>query len=189
MFVIPVRLLLALGILAGLSVALVWTLPDEALARPVFQSPLTDQPPVVTPTVTITGTRQVTPTPPAEQSAVNPDPIALPSPRPADGGPMAKSPSGNSKAPGFLPAPTLSAPDSQLPSLLPGPSRPLVAPPAPTPRPTPATDNAANDPSALARLIDTIIIALSYIWLCCGIFVLIGVTLGLVWLARSKRRV
>jgi len=46
-----------------------------------------------------------------------------------------------------------------------------------------------SDPAgSLARLIDTAVIAVSYLWLCCGIFVLIGITLGLVWLARDKGR-
>jgi hypothetical protein len=74
--------------------------------------------------------------------------------------------------------------------LLPGPGQPLVAPPAPTlaPRATPTAANKANEASSLARLIDTAIIALSYVWLCCGIFVLIGTTLLLVWLARGKAR-
>jgi len=42
--------------------------------------------------------------------------------------------------------------------------------------------------SSLARLIDLGVIAVSYVWLCCGIFVLIGTTVLLVWLARGKRR-
>lgn len=167
----PVRLWLALTILTGLSVALVWALPDEALARPVFQSPLTDRPPTMPPTLTVTDTRQVAPT-------------QLPAP-PAEA-PMAAPPAGERKAPGFLPPPTLSAQGSRPQTLLPGPGQPLVAPPAPMPRPTPTPTGATDDASSLARLIDTAIIALSYVWLCCGIFVLVAVTLGLVWLARGR---
>lgn len=172
MSAISVRLLLALSVLTGLAVALVWTLPDEALARPVFQSPLTDQPPTMTATLTVTGTR--------------PAPTGAPTARPPAEAPMAAPPTADSKAPGFLPPPTLSAPGSRPQSLLPGPAQPLVAPPAPRPTPTPT--GAPNDALTLARLIDAAIIAVSYIWLCCGVFILIGVTLGLVWLARGKGR-
>ena len=182
----PVRLWLALIILTGLSVALVWALPDEALARPVFQSPLTDQPPTVTPTLTVTDTRQVAPMQLPASPAVNPGSTAAPA-LPAEA-PMAAPPAGERKAPGFLPPPTRSAQGSRPQTLLPGPGQPLVAPPAPMPRPTPTPTGATDDASSLARLIDTAIIALSYVWLCCGIFVLVAVTLGLVWLARGRGR-
>jgi hypothetical protein len=40
-----------------------------------------------------------------------------------------------------------------------------------------------------AQLIDNGVVALSYLWLCCGALALAGAALGLVWLARrSKRR-
>ncbi len=192
MSAVSVRLLLALTILIGLSGALVWMLPDDVLARPVFQSPLTGQPQTVTPTLTITGTRQGAPTPLASQPLTTSGQITLPapSPRPAAAAPAVALPQGEDKAPGFLPPPTLSAPDGRLQPLLPGPGQPLVAPPAPTPaqRPTPAAPTKTSEALSLARLIDTGIVALSYVWLCCGVFVLIGTTLLLVWLARGKGR-
>jgi hypothetical protein len=71
--------------------------------------------------------------------------------------------------------------------LLPGPGQPLVAPPAPTlaPRTTPA---AAPETASLAQLIDEAIVALSYLWLCCGILVLVVAALVIVWLARRSTR-
>ena len=189
MRVISVRLALALAVLIGLSAALVWATPDDVLARPIFQSPVGT--PTITPTLAITGTRPAGLPPPATQpvTATRPVTPSVPSPQPPTAAPPAAPPPGDGKAPGFLPPPTLSAPGSQPQPLLPGPGQPLVAPPAPTVAPaTPAATNKANEASSLARLIDAAIIALSYVWLCCGIFVLIGTTLGLVWLARGKRR-
>lgn len=183
------RLLLALIVLAGLSAALVGALPDEALARPIFQSPLMGLSPTITATLTVTGTRQAALTPPAATlTRTGPTTQPAASPRPPAEAPLAAPPPGDGKAPGFLPPPTLSAPGSRLQPLLPGPGQPLVAPPAPALRPTPTPTVSADDASSLARLIDTAIVALSYAWLCCGIFVLIGVTVGLVWLARGKGR-
>lgn len=194
MRVISVRLILALAVLIGLSAALVWVTPDDALARPIFQSPVGT--PTITPTLTITGTRPAGLPPPATQpvTATRPMTPSVPSPQPPTAAPPAAPtvapPPGDGKAPGFLPPPTLSAPGGRPQPLLPGPGQPLVAPPAPTlaPRATPAAANKTSEASSLARLIDTAIIALSYIWLCCGIFVLIGTTLLLVWLARGKAR-
>jgi hypothetical protein len=189
MRVISVRLILALAVLIGLSAALVWVTPDDVLARPIFQSPVGT--PTITPTLAITGTRPAGLPPPATQPVTNTRPMtpSVPSPQPPPVAP-AVAPPGDGKAPGFLPPPTLSAPGGRPPSLLPGPGQPLVAPPAPTlaPRATPAAANKTGEASSLARLIDAAIIALSYVWLCCGIFVLIGTTLLLVWLARGKAR-
>ena len=89
--------------------------------------------------------------------------------------------------PGFLPPPTLSAPTGKLQPLLPGPGQPLVAPPAPTLAPRPPAA-ASSDALTLARLIDEGIVALSYLWLCCGVLVLAVAALVIVWLARRSKR-
>ncbi len=92
---------------------------------------------------------------------------------------------------GYLPAPTLTSPDAAAPSLgsglLPG-SQPPLSAPAEAPPVATAQDTApgASVPSA-ARLIDNGIVALSYLWLCCGAFVLVVAVLGIVFLARRKR--
>jgi hypothetical protein len=190
---ISLRLILALAVLVGLSAALAWATPDDVLARPIFQSPIGT--PGITPTLTITGTRPAGLPSPTTQlvTATQTVTSAAPSPQPPTAAPPAApavAPPGDGKAPGFLPPPTLSAPGGRPQPLLPGPGQPLVAPPAPTlaPRATPAAANQTGEASSLARLIDAAIIALSYVWLCCGIFVLIGTTLLLVWLARGKAR-
>lgn len=187
-----IRLFLALAVMLALSIALIGSLPGDALARPVFQSPVATA--VITATrsvpvtVPLTATRAISLTPPvtvtAPLTATRPvSPTVAPTQPPA-APPPAQTPSG------FLSPPTLSAPGGQPPSLLPGPGQPLVAPRAPTiaPRATPAPTAAENDALAVARLIDSGIVLLSYVWLCCGVFVLIGATLILVWLARRGQR-
>ncbi|MCU0502357.1 MAG: hypothetical protein MUC51_11425 [Anaerolineae bacterium] len=191
------RLLVAVLILVSLSVTVTWMMPGDVLARPVFQSPLT---PSVTRTATSTSTRPVTGTAPITNpqpvtptvSAAPPitatrpitpavAPIRPPEQRAATVAPAAPG------VPGFLPPPTLSAPTGKLQPLLPGPGQPLVAPPAPTLAPRPP-DAASSDALLLARLIDEGIVALSYLWLCCGVLVLAVAALVIVWLARRSTR-
>jgi hypothetical protein len=94
-------------------------------------------------------------------------------------------------ASGYLPPPTLTNPDALIPgrpsSLQPTGQPPLVGPAAP---PVEATSTpATSDVPSSAQLIDNGVVALSYVWLCCGGLALAGAALGLVWLARrSKRR-
>ena len=185
------RFFFAVLILVALSVTVTWMMPGDALARPVFQSPLT---PTVTRTATSTSTRPVTGTAPI----TNPQPITGTRPvtptvaaappitatRPITPAVAPAAPS----VPGFLPPPTLSAPTGKLQPLLPGPGQPLVAPPAPTLAPRPPAA-ASSDALSLARLIDEGIVALSYLWLCCGVFVLAIAALVIVWLARRSKRV
>jgi hypothetical protein len=191
------RLLFAVLVLIVLSVTVIWMMPGDALARPVFQSPLT---PTVTRTATststqpITGTRPITSTvvalPVAPTVAAAPPitatrpitPTVAPTRLPEQ--PAATVAPG---VPGFLPPPTLSAPTGKLQPLLPGPGQPLVAPPAPTLAPRPAAA-ASSDALSLARLIDEGIVALSYLWLCCGVLVLAVAALVIVWLARRSKR-
>ena len=128
---------------------------------------------------TVTGTVVAQPSPTAGAAVTATATLAAPAPTPAPNS------AGAPAAPGFLPAPTLSAPGGVVP-LLPGPQQPLAAPPAERLRPTsPAT---SNSPPAVATLIDNAIVALSYVWLCCGVIVLVVAGLVLVWLARRGRR-
>ena len=90
---------------------------------------------------------------------------------------------------GFLPPPTLVNPNALVPGrltpLAPG-NRPLVGPAAP-PEPT-ATQVPPVAPDA-AQLIDSGVVALSYLWLCCGALLLAAAGLAVLWLwRRSKRR-
>ena len=90
---------------------------------------------------------------------------------------------------GFLPPPTLVNPNALVPGrltpLAPE-NRPLVGPAAP-PEPTP-TEAPPVAPGA-AQLIDSGVVALSYLWLCCGALLLAVVGLAVLWLwRRSKRR-
>ena len=90
---------------------------------------------------------------------------------------------------GFLAPPTLVNPNALMPGrltpLAPE-NRPLVGPAAP-PEPTP-TEAPSVAPGA-AQLIDSGVVALSYLWLCCGALLLAVVGLAVLWLwRRSKRR-
>lgn len=92
-------------------------------------------------------------------------------------------------AAGFLPPPTLVNPSSVAPgrlSPLAPENRPLVgeaAPPEATSTPTPP------EAPGVAQLIDSGVVALSYLWLCCGALFLVAAALTIVWLSRrSKRR-
>jgi len=192
------RLFFAVFVLVGLSVTVIWMMPGDALARPVFQSPpLT---PTVTRTATSTSTRPVAGTPPVTNTQpitgtrpVTPTVTAAPPITPVVAPTRLPEQSAATVAPAapgvprFLPPPTLSAPTGKLQPLLPGPGQPLVAPPAPTLAPRPAAA-ASSDALSLARLIDEGIVALSYLWLCCGVLVLAVAALVIVWLARRSKR-
>jgi hypothetical protein len=90
---------------------------------------------------------------------------------------------------GFLPPPTLVNPSSAAPGRL-SPmatgNQPLVGA-AELPAAT-STSIPIEAPSA-AQLIDSGVVALSYLWLCCGALLLAAAALTIVWLSRrSKRR-
>ena len=186
------RLLFVVLVLVGLSVTVTWMMPGDALARPVFQSPLT---PTGTRTATSTSTQPITGTPPVAPTVAAAPPLTAtrpitPAVAPArlPEQPTAAVAPAAPGVPGFLPPPTLSAPTGKLQPLLPGPGQPLVAPPAPTLAPRPAAPAATSDALSLARLIDEGIVALSYLWLCCGVLVLAAAALVIVWLARRSKR-
>jgi hypothetical protein len=140
------------------------TIPAVPTFTPTVVGSITQNPivPELTPTATLV--TEVTPTIP---DTINVTPTAF----------------------GFLPPPTLVNPNALVPDQ-PTPvaseSRPLSGPAAP-PEPTPTqTPSAAPD---AAQLIDSGVVALSYLWLCCGALLLAAVALAVVWLwRRSKRR-
>jgi hypothetical protein len=172
----------------ALSVALTFAASGGALARSTFQSSILPPPdstatstpePVFTPVATDFAT--LTPSAPA----------ASPSPTFA----MELTPTqpiiveATATVSSFLPPPTLVNPNAVVPGrltpLAPD-NRPLVGPAAP-PEPTP-TQIPPQAPTA-ADLIDSGVVALSYLWLCCGAFLLVaaGLAILLLW-RRSKRR-
>jgi hypothetical protein len=181
----PARFIPLLVVLAGLSFALIGLLPAAALARPVFQSPPpTPRPTVVRPVVTGSPTlpatravRPITPTIPRPTAAITATTSAPP---------LQVEPA----IPGYLPPPTLSVPGGRSAPLLPDPGQPLVAPRMPTPSLQVAPIDPAQTAAAqgLAQLIDTVVVAFGYAWLCCGVIVLMGATLILVWLVRRSKR-
>ena len=166
-----------------LAVALTAVMSNAAMARSTFQSSPLE--PVATPTATPPEVA-ATETPTAEIFEPTPEPIVPMATEP----PVAPvQPPGEPGQPpaGFLPAPTLTNPDAlrPLPSVAQPPlSGPTVSPAEPAP-PEPA---AASSVPTVAQLIDNGIIALSYVWLCCGMLVLISGALVLVWLARRSAR-
>jgi hypothetical protein len=177
-----------------LAIALTLAMSGGALARSTFQSsPVTPTDtvqapePVQTPlasepssTPTVTVERSPSPTAAIESSPSPTAPVYLPPT------PVYPKPS----APGYLPPPTLVNPGPSAPgrpSLLgPGDQPPLVGPAVPLPEPTP-TPAPAEAPGP-AELIDSAIVALGYVWLCCGVLFLVVAALTVVWLARRSRR-
>lgn len=192
-----------LGIFAAvaiLAIGLSWAAPTDIAARSLFQSPL--------PTPTFTLEAPVEPTPqepqleptlqePQAEPTQAPEPTFAAEPAPVPTAPP-DIPTADPnlpalpKAPGFLPAPTLSALEpGALATLLPGPQQPLVAPglATPTPRSTATDIPDGGDVLGVAQLIDNGVIALSYAWMwCCGVVGLVVATLVFVWLARRSRR-
>ena len=203
--------------LLALAAALAWSLPRDVVARSMFQSPAnTPVPtatsaPTATPQPSNTPSATITASPTATQThASGTTPVGGPSPTLSPTETVTATlptetiaptlPVGSEISPtltpspgaGFLPPPTLTSPDElpsgALPSLLPGSQPPLSAPAAPPPEQPAAPANAPSDVPGVAQLIDNGIVALSYVWLCCGVLFLIGATLILVWLVRRSQR-
>ena len=94
--------------------------------------------------------------------------------------------------PGFLPPPTLTSPGTPVPAVaasrLPG-ELPVRVAPTGTPTFTgTSSQSQTNVTATLARLIDQGVLAVGYLWLCCGILALVGVGGALVWSFRRARR-
>ena len=170
----------------ALAVALTFAASGGALARSTFQSSI-----VPPPDSTATATPEPVFTPVASPTVPPVTPEASPSATfvveatPTQVVVIEATPTVSS----FLPPPTLVNPNALVPGrltpLAPE-NRPLVGPAAP-PEPTP-TEAAPVAPGA-AQLIDSGVVALSYLWLCCGALLLAAVGLAVLWLwRRSKRR-
>jgi len=130
-------------------------------------------------------------TPEAEPSLV---PVESPTVGPLEEQPTATAEAGPAMArgtpPGFLPPPTLTSPGGPglAPSLLPQPGPPLAAPPAPLPEPASQPEPSRNEVPSAAQLIDNALLAVSYVWLCCGVLALIMAAAAFLWLARRSKR-
>lgn len=156
------------------------------MARSTFQS----SPLLPTATAALTGPTVLPPT----QAPGVPPPEVPGTPEPAEPTPelppTVEARPGAPAAPGYLPPPTLTNPDALgqgRPSpLQPVGQPPLVGPAVPPPEATPTA--ATSDVPSPAQLIDNSVMALSYVWLCCGGLALAGAALGLVWLARRSKR-
>lgn len=159
-----------LSLLAVLALAAVVTtaVSGRVTARAMFQVSPPDTQSPLWPTMTLPAETPIA-TLPAEAPTVVP-PQDTPQPDAASDGPV---------VPGFLPAPTLTNPD-ELRSNPPVVYRPTSAPPEPTPEPAPT-------PMTLAGLIREGIVALSYLWLCIGVALLIGLGAAVVWLVRRTQ--
>jgi hypothetical protein len=184
----PQHLATLIAVIA-LAIALTFAASGGSLARSTFQSS-----PVASPedTATVPAIPTFTPTAPGiiAQTPLVPEitptiPLvveATPT-APGTGNPMPT-------VSGFLPPPTLVNPNALVPGQptpLASYNRPLFGPTAPPPEPT-ATQALPVAPGA-AQLIDSGVLALSYLWLCCGVLLLAAVGLAVLWLwRRSKRR-
>jgi hypothetical protein len=182
----PQNLAILITVIA-LAVALTFAASGGALARSTFQSSILPTPestatftsvPVLTPVAgdyTATPFNQTAPPSPTFTIELTPTQPTI-----VDTTPTASS---------FLPPPTLVNPNALVPGrrtpLAPD-NRPLAGPAVP-PEPTP-TEVSPVAPGA-AELIDSGVVALSYLWLCCGVLLLAAAGLAVLWLwRRSKRR-
>ena len=183
----PQNISILIAVIA-LAAALTLAASGGVLARSTFQSSIVPSPEITetippTPTLTPDGGDIIPQTPfvpeltPTETLVAEATPTV---PVVSDATPTAS---------GFLPPPTLVNPSHAAPGrlspLAPG-NKPLAGtaePPAATSTPT-----SPEAPSA-AQLIDSGVVALSYLWLCCGALLLAAAALTIVWLSRrSKRR-
>lgn len=123
--------------------------------------------------VTARGASQISPL--DTTSPLVPSPTAMPTETPV-ATPTPEAPT----VPGFLPAPTLTNPDdlrNNPPVIYWTPS----ASPMPTAEPSPT-------PLTLAGIVRSGIITLSYLWLCLGVVLMIGVGIAAIWLVRRAAR-
>lgn len=170
--VVPLSIVLILAVILVLAAS-----GGGALARSTFQSsPLApeDTPEASAPE----GIPTETPLPAAPEPTVEvPTPIAMEPPAEP-----------TTLPPGFLPAPTLTSPDAVVPLPPATGPQPLVGPAAPAVEPSPVPTSATLAVPSAAQLIDNAIVALSYVWLCCGVVLLVLGAVVLIWLARRSAR-
>ena len=180
-----------LTLLVLLAVALTWLVSGREGATAAFQSPNPFESELPTPTAepsafpTVTATLPPTPTQePVAESTKEPtlEPTKAATAEPT----MSPTP------PGFLPPPTLTSPgtpvSAEAPSLLPEELPVRVAPTEPPPPEESNSSSQTNLTATLARLIDQGVLAMGYLWLCCGILALVGVGGALIWFVQRSRR-
>lgn len=181
-------------IVIALAVALTFIASGGALARSMFQSSILPSPGV---TATIPSLPTATPTfipnlIPTDVSSIVQTPViagvTLTATLPVETVPtLIDASNATPTASGFLPPPTLVNPNAVAPDrltpLAPA-NLPLVGPAAP-PEPTPTP--AQPDMPGAAELIDSGVVALSYLWLCCGALILIAAGLVALWLWRRSK--
>ncbi len=206
----------SLILIAILALVLTWAVSDGVSARSTFQSdPVssipTPAPATATPTQQPTvSTRAATATPtpmatlfntftpvatvfntltPAQTPSMTPRGAETPTPSPIlpEPTPILQTPAAAPLAPGFLPPPTLTNPDAFLPGR--ATQSPLVGPAAQPAQPAAAAAGVTPEAPAPgpAQLIDSGVVALSYLWMCCGVIVLAVAALVVMWLARRSR--
>jgi len=176
----------ALIIIFALAIVLTISMSGGALARSTFQSSIVPPPDnAVTATPEPTFTSGDFPTVPPAIPEATPSATFVAEATPTQPVVVEATPTVSS----FLPPPTLVNPNALVPGrltpLAPD-NRPLVGPAAP-PEPTP-TQAPPAAPDA-AQLIDSGVVAFSYLWLCCGALLLAATGLAVLWLSRrSKQR-
>jgi hypothetical protein len=166
-----------LAFLVSLAIALAWLISGKAVATSTFQSPPVFDSALPTPTVQLTAS-------PTSSATSSPEPTLPPTPE------ATPEPLPSPTRSGFLPPPTLTSPGTPVPA---GPSvQPLGDLPVRDTTPeAPSEDESqsgADSPTTLAGLIDQGVLALGYLWLCCGVVALFGVGGLLVWFFRRSRR-
>lgn len=193
-----------LALLVLVAVALTWLISGRAGATAAFQSPNPFQSELVTPTVepsaSPTGTAYpvsttISPPAPTLEPTLEPTQEATPQPTLQPTPPTLEAtlePTMSPTPPGFLPPPTLTSPGTPVPAVaasrLPG-ELPVRVAPTGTPTSTgTSSPTQTNVTATLARLIDQGVLAVGYLWLCCGILALVGVGGALVWSFRRARR-
>lgn len=185
-----------LAILVLLAVALTWLISGREGAA-AFQSPVPFESELVTPTLEPTASPTGTAYPEIAQTSsptatlgATSGPTLEPTLEPT---PVVTSePAMSATPPGFLPPPTLTSPGTPVPAGAPS-TWPDELPVRVAPTETPAAEGTNSRPqtgvsTALARLIDQGVLAMGYIWLCCGVLALLGVGGVLIWFFRRSRR-
>jgi hypothetical protein len=153
----------------------------------MFQSPPFDSglpTPTGQPSALPTGTGTSVPTP-----AATPVPTVTPMPTMTPMPTATSEPTASPTPPGFLPPPTLTSPGTPVPAepALQLPDELLPLRPAATETPGTAGGPESGFSVTLAGLIDRSVLALGYLWLCCGILALIGIGGALLWFFRRHR--
>ena len=186
------RTTLLLAILVLTAVALTWLISGGEGAA-ALQSPIPFESELVTPTLEPTESPTGTPyveiaetSSPTATLGTTSEPTLEPTPG------VTSEPSMSATPPGFLPPPTLTSPGTPVPGGAPSPwpeELPVRAAPTETPPPEETNGRSQTDVStALARLIDQGVLAVGYLWLCCGVLALLGAGGGLLWFFRRSRR-